>query len=84
MKARDEGKRAAEAGTGNERWLTIQDVAALLQFRPRTVALWVRQGRLPAYRLGRKLRFKAGEIERALAATCRVQVAGPLANKGGV
>ena len=56
-----------------ERWLNADEVANRIGLQPRTVALWVRQGRLPAYRLGRHLRFKWDEVERALAATCRVQ-----------
>lgn len=66
-------KRPVASPNTPERWLTTHDVALRLGIKPRTVALWVRQGRLPAYRLGRSLRFKLEEIERALAATCRVQ-----------
>jgi excisionase family DNA binding protein len=55
-----------------ERWLNTNDIAARLLIQPRTAALWARQGRLPAYRLGRYLRFKWDEVERSLAATCRV------------
>jgi excisionase family DNA binding protein len=55
-----------------ERWLTANDVAARLHIRPRTVALWAQQGRLPAYRLGNYLRFRWDEVENALAASCRV------------
>jgi excisionase family DNA binding protein len=62
-----------EAGAARCGWLTVQDVAELLQIRPRTVALWVRQGRLPAVRMKRMLRFKASEIDSALLARCRVQ-----------
>jgi excisionase family DNA binding protein len=56
----------------SERWLNTHDIAGRLGIKPRTVALWARQGRLPAYRLGRYLRFKWDEVERALATTCRV------------
>lgn len=56
-----------------ERFMNTRDVAFYLGIKPRTAALWARQGRLPAYRVGRYLRFKGEEIESALAATCRVQ-----------
>ena len=56
----------------NERWLNACDIAGRLGIKPRTVTLWVRQGRLPAYRLGRYLRFKWDEVEHALTATCKV------------
>jgi excisionase family DNA binding protein len=55
-----------------ERLLNTHEIAARLLIQSRTAALWARQGRLPAYRLGRLLRFKWDEVERALAATCRV------------
>ena len=56
----------------SERWLNTCDIAGRLGIKPRTAALWARQGRLPAYRLGRYLRFKWDEVERALMATCKV------------
>jgi len=62
-----------------EQWLNTRDVAARLLVQPRTVADWARNGRLPAYRLGRLIRFKWDEVERALAETCRVPT-----NKGDV
>jgi excisionase family DNA binding protein len=32
-------------------WLTAAEAAAHLKVRPRTLLLWVRQGRVPAHRL---------------------------------
>ena len=49
-----------------ERLLTAEDISARLFIKPRTAALWARQGRIPAYRIGRKLGFKWEEVERAL------------------
>ena len=60
-----------------ERLLTTRDIAARLLMQPRTVALWARMGRLPAYRLGQCFRFSWDEVERALAATCRVGACQP-------
>jgi len=65
-------KKAAATPQSPERWLNVHDVAARLGIKPRTAALWARQGRLPAYRVGRYLRFRWAEIESAMAATCRV------------
>jgi excisionase family DNA binding protein len=59
------------AGSG-ERLLSAREVGERLGIKPRTVSLWVRQGRLPAYRVGRYLRFDWDEVTRALEATCRV------------
>jgi excisionase family DNA binding protein len=52
-----------------ERLLTADDISARLFIKPRTAALWARQGRLPAYRIGRKLGFKWEEVEKALPKT---------------
>ncbi len=52
-----------------ERLLTAKEISPRLFIQPRTVALWARQGRLPAYRIGRKLGFKWEEVERALPKT---------------
>jgi excisionase family DNA binding protein len=54
---------------GDLRLLTAEDISARLFIKPRTAALWARQGRLPAYRIGRKLGFKWEEVERALPKT---------------
>jgi len=62
-----------------ERLLNTREVAAGVLMKPSTVARWARQGRLPAYRLGGRLRFKWVEVEIAIAEKCRVS-----ANKGGV
>jgi excisionase family DNA binding protein len=32
-------------------WLTLKEAAAYLKIKPRTLALWVRQGKIPAHRL---------------------------------
>ena len=46
--------------------LTAKEIAPRLFIQPRTAALWARQGRLPAYRIGRKLGFKWEEVQLAL------------------
>jgi excisionase family DNA binding protein len=33
------------------RWLTAKEAAAYLQMKPKTLLLWVRQGRMPGYKL---------------------------------
>src|ERR1035437_4401831 len=44
----------------------LRDVSVL---KPRTAALWTRQGRIPAYRIGRKWGFKWEELVLALPKT---------------
>jgi len=49
-----------------DRWLTISDVAELLSLSPNAVRLAISRGQLSAYRLGRRLRLKASEVNAAL------------------
>jgi len=46
--------------------LTTEEIAPRLFIQPRTAALWARQGRIPAYHIGRKLGFKWVEVEHSL------------------
>jgi excisionase family DNA binding protein len=45
--------------------------------RPRTVERWMKQGRLPYYKLGRAVRFKWSEVVAHLARTFLVAQKGP-------
>lgn len=36
---------------GAVEWLTLNEAAAHLKVKPRTLALWVRQGKVPGHRL---------------------------------
>ena len=60
------------AGTSSEGYLDKVAIAQRLGVKPRTVAEWANQGKLPAYRIGSYLRFKWAEVEQHLAAACRV------------
>jgi len=44
-----------------------KEIARWIGVTPRTLGIWVRQERVPAYRFGRFLRFKWSEVEAALA-----------------
>jgi len=46
--------------------LTAEEVAGLLKVTEATVYRWVREGTLPAQRLGRTLRFREEDIESAI------------------
>ena len=50
-----------------DRLLTAREVAARLDLSPETVLRWVRLGELPAFKLGKAVRFREDEIERWLA-----------------
>ena len=49
--------------TTNERLLTSGQLAEVLGFSPGTVVDWAEAGKLPAFKLGGRLRFRLGEIE---------------------
>src|ERR687885_608706 len=67
----------ANAGARVMRWemgatpeldlLTMREVAGLLRVSEVTVARWVKQGRLPAYRVGpRAVRLRRSDVERVM------------------
>lgn len=58
------GKR--EGAVENRRYLTTQNVADLLQVRVETVRSYIKQGKLPAAKLGRDYRIAAEDVERLL------------------
>ena len=62
-------------------WLTASEAAAYLKVKPRSLLLWVRQGKLPAYALSgtkrRIWRFRKEDLDSALLA-CPVIRSKPL------
>lgn len=46
--------------------LTRQEAAALLKVSLVTLDTWVRQGKVPAMRIGRKVRFQKSAVEKSL------------------
>ena len=59
-------KQPAIAQALPEGLLTTKEISPRLFIQPRTAALWARQGRIPAYHIGRKLGFKWVEVEHSL------------------
>jgi excisionase family DNA binding protein len=53
----------ATLAPGAPRYLTVAEVAALLQFKVGTIYQMVHQKRIPFRRAGRQLRFDASEID---------------------
>lgn len=53
-------------------WLTASEAAAYLKVKPRSLLLWVRQGRIPAYALSgtrrRVWRFRQADLDNFLLA----------------
>lgn len=49
----------------DEEYLTVSEAAALLRVAPSTIRRWIREGELPAYRLGRRrVGLKRDELSR--------------------
>lgn len=46
-----------------EEFLTVADVASLLKLNQQTVRNWIEQGRLPALRVGRRVRVRRSDLE---------------------
>jgi excisionase family DNA binding protein len=46
-----------------ERLLTARELADLLGFAPATVVDWAEAGKLPGFKVGGRLRFRASEVE---------------------
>jgi excisionase family DNA binding protein len=44
-------------------YLTMSEATARLKVTERTLRTYVKQGRLPAYKLGREYRFRAEDID---------------------
>lgn len=47
----------------NDRWLSVDDVAAYLGIRRGTVYKWVERSGLPARKVGRLLKFRRAEVD---------------------
>jgi excisionase family DNA binding protein len=52
----------------DERLLTAREVAERLGVARATILRWTRRGELPAFKLGRALRYREAEVESWLAA----------------
>lgn len=44
------------------RWLRVADLAAHYEVGTETVRRWAREGRIPAVRIGREIRFKPDDV----------------------
>jgi excisionase family DNA binding protein len=49
-----------------ETFLTVAEVAEMLKLNQQTVRNWIDQGRLPALRVGRRVRIRRSDLERVL------------------
>ncbi len=46
-----------------ERWLSVDEIAAHLGVNPDTIYKWIERRKLPAHKVGRLWKFKASEVD---------------------
>lgn len=47
-------------------YLTVDELAQALNVSPRTIIKWRQTGRIPAYKIGKAIRFNLDEVTRAI------------------
>lgn len=58
------GIHASQNMTTNEnRWLSVQDIAAYLGVKNETIYVWIAKKRMPAHKVGRLWKFKTAEVD---------------------
>lgn len=65
-----------DEGLESLRLLGVEDAAQVLGVRPEAVRIFAREGRLEAFKVGRRLRFRLAAVETFLE-SCRVHVPDP-------
>ena len=51
------------SGELTDKWFNIEDIANYLSITEDTARTWVREGKLPAYKVGKRYKFKLSEID---------------------
>jgi excisionase family DNA binding protein len=46
-----------------EKWVNLEDIAVHLSLSEDTVRAWVKDGKLPFYRAGKRYKFKISEVD---------------------
>ena len=46
-----------------EKWVNLEDIAEHLSLSTDTVRTWVKEGKLPVYRAGKRYKFKITEVD---------------------
>ena len=47
----------------NEKWSTLDEVAEYLRVTKDTIRTWVRENKIPNYKVGKQYRFRLSEID---------------------
>ena len=46
-----------------DKWVNLEDIADYLSVTEDTARTWVREGKLPAFKVGRRYKFKLSEVD---------------------
>ena len=46
-----------------EKWVNLEDVAEHLSLSQDAVRTWIKEGKLPAYKAGKRYKFKISEVD---------------------
>ena len=46
-----------------EKWVNLEDVAEHLSLSQDTVRTWIKEGKLPAHKAGKRYKFKISEVD---------------------
>lgn len=50
----------------DKQYLTVDELAQALNVAPRTIIKWRQTGRIPAYKIGKAIRFNLDEVTKAI------------------
>ncbi len=68
--------------TSSPEFLTVAEIATLLSLNPQTVRNWIDAGKLPAYRVGRRVRILKADLDAVLAAGSTTNGKAPVLGAG--
>ncbi len=46
-----------------EKWVNLEDIADYLSLSQDTIRVWIKDGKLPVYRAGKRYKFKISEVD---------------------
>ena len=46
-----------------EKWVNLEDIAEHLSVSKDTIRAWMKEGKLPVYRAGKRYKFKISEVD---------------------
>lgn len=49
--------------TNIEKWVNLEDIAEYLSVSKDTIRLWLKDGKLPIHRAGKRYKFKISEVD---------------------